>query len=121
MMRDDKTWTRPGYWCEERVHTPTSEFGTRTVSAWKALTASEAITWVYIALRIHVQSLPEDELSARAWLEHGRHQSLRGLMNGEPFSFSISEGQTRVELMIRRVIFLPLSRCHLDHSDHHYP
>lgn len=117
----DKTLTRSGYWCEERVHTPTSEVGSKTVSAEQALTAGEAIAWVSLALRVHVQALTEDELlAARAWLAHGCIQSLRNLKNGEPFSFSVTEGNTRVELLIRRVTFLPLSRCHFHHSVNYY-
>jgi hypothetical protein len=112
-MNDSKNLTRPGYWCERVIHTPATEFGTRTVSASVAFNASDAMTWVYIAMKINVRSLPEDEAQTIAqWLEQGRQESLRRLMNGEPFSIAISEGHTRVEWSIRRVIFLPLFNCH---------
>jgi hypothetical protein len=116
-MSDCKTLARPGYWCEWLLHTPKKEFGARLLLASERPGAVEAMIWVCVLMKVRMPKISNNEArKIEQFVEHGYAEPLRRLMNEEPFSFTISEGNTTLEWAIRRAIFLPLYDLH-----HHPP
>lgn len=73
-------------------------------------TPEQAIRWVRVALRTLVSALlPEEAAMAHEWLDLAQRESTERLRDGEPFAFSLSQGDMRVEWTARRVSFLPLA------------
>ncbi|MFC0599511.1 hypothetical protein [Streptomyces palmae] len=102
---------RPGYWGECWTLSPSTGQRPVLLSSIEHDSPSQATRWVRVTIRTIASALDRGAAhEAWDWVRHGYKEAEDALTNGEAATFAVTQQDTRLEWILRPVIFLPLAR-----------